>query len=244
MLNPSDNPPDKPYPLQRLQQLVKNYPFAFWGTVWAGVLLVGSAATVGMFYAGPIENSESEPQPTLSTIQEPVPKNALLPKSPSQPKPPIASKPAITPKPTPIAMQESIPSEGFPLSIFGGLALGCAAGSFVVAQLLRKSNQGRHSIKRVKSPASVRKKRRRISQKEGPVSRQPQPVSSEPREQTPKPFGKAQGKPQPTITYEQEPQVTVLSAEESHPLDGREENLAEMLDLRKRKSLAALMRGK
>lgn len=38
--------------------------------------------------------------------------------------------------------------------------------------------------------------------------------------------------------------VTVLPPEESHPLDGRQESLADLLDLRKQHSLTSLMRGK
>jgi hypothetical protein len=49
-------------------------------------------------------------------------------------------------------------------------------------------------------------------------------------------------KPLP-ITDEKLTQVTVLSPEESHPLDGGDESLADMLDLRKRQSLASLIRG-
>ena len=45
-------------------------------------------------------------------------------------------------------------------------------------------------------------------------------------------------------TNKQPTQITVLPPEESHPLDRGNENLAEMMDLRKRKSLASLMRGK
>ncbi|NES96381.1 MAG: hypothetical protein F6K32_14340 [Desertifilum sp. SIO1I2] len=39
-----------------------------------------------------------------------------------------------------------------------------------------------------------------------------------------------------------EPVVTVMSAEEMHPLDGTED-LAEIMDIRKRKSLSAVLRG-
>lgn len=45
-------------------------------------------------------------------------------------------------------------------------------------------------------------------------------------------------------TSEKLTHVTVLPPEESHPLDGRQESLAELLDLRKHHSLTSLMRGK
>ncbi len=45
-------------------------------------------------------------------------------------------------------------------------------------------------------------------------------------------------------TSEKLTHVTVLPPEESHPLDGRQESLAELLDLRKQHSLTSLMRGK
>ena len=44
-------------------------------------------------------------------------------------------------------------------------------------------------------------------------------------------------------TAEKGAYVTVLPPEESHPLDGRQESLADLLDLRKQHSLTSLMRG-
>lgn len=215
MLNPSDNPPQQHNHPQPLQQLLHKYPFVFWGVIWAVVVSVGTGAIIGLFNPGEIEKEALQPTPTRTTIQESIPKRR------SQP------TPALTTFEEPTA-------KDLPLSLFGGLALGCAAGSFLVTRAIKQSTQRRQLPKRSKS--KIRRKRRHLSKKRRPVPQMPKPASSQPPAQR-------TNEQQPTIN-DQQTQVTVLSADESHPLDGREEGLAEMLDLRKRQSLASLMRPK
>ena len=144
---------------------------------------------------------------------------------------------ASKPTPTLETIQETkAQQETIPLSLFGVLILGCAAGSLFVTQVLRYSTQQRRSLKRLKTSGTVRKKRRRPSNKRRSIPRQPQPLSSETTLQT-------QSERQPT-TDNPLTQVTVLSPEESHPLDWGDENLAEIMDLRKRQSLASLIRNR
>lgn len=234
MLNPSDNPANNQHLPKALPLLIQKYPWAFWGTIWAGILVVGSVAGFGMIYPGPVEQKASQPQPTITTIQQfttgskPQPSSVILPPVAIQPPPVIKPQPAIAPPAPGIAtIPTSTPGEGFPLSVFAGLAIGCGVGSFVVAQLVKKANQPYQS-------ATIRKKTQKISKKHRPVPRKPQVAHSKPIVQPPH--------YQPPIIEKQETKVTVMSASENHPLDRKEETLAEMLDLRKRKSLSSLMR--
>lgn len=232
MLNPSDNPAKKQHLPKVLPQLIQKYPWAFWGTIWTGIIVVGSVAGFGMIYAGPVEQEASGPKPTITTIQQfttgskPQPKSVILPPVAIQPPPVINPQPAIATIPA------STSGEGFPLSVFAGLAIGCGVGSFVVSQLVKKATQPYPS-------ATIRKKTQNRSKKHRPLPRKPQVARSQPIVQPPRnqpPYN------QPPIIEKQETQVTVMSDAENHPLDRKEETLAEMLDLRKRKSLSSLMR--
>ncbi len=221
MLNPSDNPPEQPHRLEFLQKLLYSHPLAFWGGLWAVMVLVGSIAAVGLLNPGPIEQEASQPTPTLLTIQESV----------AKPEP--SKKPKPSPKKAPkSSVQED--KQDLPLSLFGVVALGCAAGSLFVTQALRQSTQSYPSSKRTKPAATVRKKRRRPAKKSRPASRMPQPDVSQ--------FSWQTQNNQPPMTDEQFTQVTVLPPEESNPLDWDQESLADMMDLRKRQSLSSLMR--
>lgn len=129
----------------------------------------------------------------------------------------------------------SKPKQDLALAVFGTVIVGCAAGSLLVIQLLKYSLRDRSS-KNLKPRKVARKKRRYSSGKNSIDSRTPQSVSSaltyQPRENQ-----------MPTVNN-QMAQVTVLPPEENLPLDRSNENLAEMMDLRKRLSLGALMRGR
>lgn len=218
MVNPSDHPPKQQHPLEPLKKLLHKYPFAFWGGVWGVVVFIGMVAIIGIFYPGAIEPEASLPPPTRTTIQQPIEKNAF------------SAKPTLT-----TTFAESTPKEGLPLPLFGGLALGCAVGSLLLARVLKQSNQRRQSLKKLKATQKLRKQRRRPSSKPAQIPQTPHPVSPQLTVQTPE--------SQISTTDPQQTQVTVLPVEETIPLDGAEENLAEMLDLRKRQSLASLMRG-
>ncbi|HBE16272.1 MAG TPA: hypothetical protein DDW51_01315, partial [Cyanobacteria bacterium UBA11367] len=205
---------------------------------------VGSVAGFGMIYAGPVDKEASVPQPTITTIQQfttgskPQPRSliqepvAIRPPAVIQEPVAIGQLPTIKPQPAIATIPESAPGEGFPLSVLAGLAIGCGAGSFVVAQLVKKATQPYH-------PATIRKKTQKISQKQRPVAKK---TSAAPSNSTLSSPHHQQRYYQPPVIEKQQTQVTVVSASENHPLDKREETLAEMLDLRKRKSLSSLMR--
>lgn len=244
MVKPSDNPAKHHNFPQVLPQLIEKYPWAFGGTLWAGVLVVGSVAGFGMIYAGPVEQEASVPQPTITTIQQfttgskPQPRSLIQEPVAIQPpaaiQEPVAIQPlsTIQPQPAIATIPESAPGEGFPLSVLAGLAIGCGAGSFIVAQLVKKANQPDRGAKTLNKTQKISKKQRPVARKTS-AARSNSTLSSpyhQPRHY------------QPPVMEKQQTKVTVVSASENHPLDKREETLAEMLDLRKRKSLSSLMR--
>ncbi|MFP4575184.1 MAG: hypothetical protein ACLFT9_06095 [Coleofasciculus sp.] len=216
MLNSSDHSSEQHNYPQVLQQLVNRYPFVFWGTIWGFLVLISTVAAVGLLDPGRIESDKSVPKPLVSTILESTARQTPLSNSP------ITSSP-----------ENSSPKEGLPLSLFLGLAFGCAAGSWLVTQAFRQSTQPRQVIKPSKS--SRRKKRRRpVNHRQ--VSQSPQSLAKTQAIQT---LDSSQ-----TVAYDPETEVTVVPDQEKNPLDKDkdEQSLAEMLDLRKRESLASIMR--
>ncbi|MEQ8383368.1 MAG: hypothetical protein RH949_13505 [Coleofasciculus sp. A1-SPW-01] len=214
MLNSSDHSSEQHNYPQVLQQLVNRYPFVFWGTIWGFLVLIGTVAAVGLLNPGRIESDKSVPKPLVSTILESTARQTPLSNSP------ITSSP-----------ENSSPKEGLPLTLFLGLAFGCAAGSWLVTQAFRQSTQRRQVIK--PSKPTRRKKRRR------PVNHSQ--VSQPPQSEEKKQAIQTLDSPQP-VAYDSDTEVTVVPDQEKNPLDQEEQSLAEMLDLRKRESLASIMR--
>lgn len=227
MLNSSDNPPDQQDRSQFLflKKLLDSHPIAFWGGLWIVLMSLGGVAAFGLLNPGPIEQAGSKPTP-ITEVSIPTP---TLP-SPTRQQP----TPARVKASTPALTQETSTNEGLPLSLFAAIAIGCAVGSLLVTRALQSPDESDPTPKRIKPITTTRKKRQRLS-KSHRVAKMPKPAKSEPIKET---LGK-----QRQATNNQLAQVTVLPPEESHPLDGGKENLAELLDLRKRQSLTSLMRG-
>ncbi len=148
---------------------------------------------------------------------------------------------ASNPTPSLTTVQESTPKsivkKDLPLSLFGAVALGflgCAAGSLLVTHALKQTSERRQPPTRLKPATSTRKKRRVSSKKRRPVPRTPQPEGSKVAFQTP-------DNRLATTNNGKLTQITVLPPEENHPLDGGDQSLADMLDMRKHQSLASLL---
>jgi hypothetical protein len=135
-----------------------------------------------------------------------------------------------TPKPTPApaAVQVSAPREDLPLSLFGAIAIGCASGSFLFIYILKNSARSHQASRRLNSPATITKKRRQVKKRPVAIT---QPVATTTSTAL-----------RPLASEQKRSQITVLSPEESHPLDRGDDSLADLLDLRKRQSLDSLMR--
>jgi hypothetical protein len=201
MLNPKYDSSEQEYRQQPLKPLLNKHPFVFWGGLWLVIVLLGSAATIGLLSPGP--TVKEKPKPT----------------------------------PAPVNVEVSKPKEDLSLSLFAAIATGCAIGSLLFVYVLKRgSAQSRYPSRRLKSVSTVSKKRRRPPKKRHSVSRTPQPVAVQPSFQT---LDTRQPSPAARLT-----QVTVLPPEESHPLDRGDESLADLLDLRRHKSLASLMRDR
>jgi len=213
MLNSSNHSSEQHNYPQVLQQLVNKYPFVFWGTIWGFLVLISTVAAVGLLNPGRIESDKSVPKPLVSTILESTARQTPLSNSP------ITSLP-----------ENSSPKEGLPLTLFLGLAFGCAAGSWLVTQAFRQSTQRRQVIKPSKS---TRRKKRRRPVNHRQVSQSPQSAAHQPASQTFDSSG--------SVVSDSETEVTVVPDQEKNPLDQEEQSLAEMLDLRKRESLASIM---
>ena len=214
MLNSSDHSSEQRNYLQVLQQLVNTYPFVFWGTVWGVLVLIGTVATLGLLNPGRMESDKSVPKPLVSTILESTAN-----------KTPQSNSPIISPT------EDSSPKEGLPLSLFWGLAFGCAAGSLLITHAFRQSTQHHQLIKPSKL---TRHKKRRRSVNRRRVSPNSPVIQTQTTIQT-------LDSSQP-LTPNRETEVTVVPDQEINPLDQQEQSLAEILDLRKRESLASIMR--
>lgn len=135
------------------------------------------------------------------------------------------------PQPTPIATENpaktSQTNNVSSLWVLGAIALTCGAGYLVISKRLNSSSPRlAKPLKRSSARTPTRRQRRRRSlQGLPPVSTPPEPI--------------------PTVTSpvpaDVEPVVTVLPPEEIRPLDSGEESLAEMMDIRKQRSLSSIL---
>lgn len=239
MLNISSNPSELQHRLQAFKQLLYKHPFAFCGGLWVVLVFIAGVATLGLFNPGSIEEGGSRPLPPHTTFEKVTgkPPSFKIWKS-SKPEPtPVMTQKDSTPEQVPFtSIEESTPKQDLPLSLLGAIALGCAGGSLLLTQILKYSAESYEKSRRLKPVGTIRKKRRNPPPKSRPVPRPPQSVNSKP---------KSQDINQSIVTQDRSlAQITVLPPEQSHPLDGGKESLADMMDLRKRYSLSSLMRDK
>lgn len=158
MLNPSDNRPAQRLNLDVLIQLSNKRPIAFWGGLWASIILVAAIAATGLISTGPPELEKAEPKPTPT---------------------PVFTQ-GSSPEPTAIASSQDAASEGLPMWLYGAIATSCATGTvlILIALRLKPSRRRRQPLKRsTTAPAAVRKKR--------PPSPKRRPVSSRPMQNPP-----------------------------------------------------------
>lgn len=159
MLNPSDNRPAQRLNLDVLIQLSNKRPIAFWGGLWASIILVAAIAATGLISTGPPELEKAEPKPTPTPVF-------------TQGSSPEASAIAST--------SQDGASEGLPMWLYGAIATSCATGTvlILIALRMKPSRRRRQPLKRsTTAPAAVRKKR--------PLSPKRRPVSSRRVQQPP-----------------------------------------------------------
>lgn len=248
MLNSSDNHLDQQNRLQPLQQLINRYPIAFWSGLWAFLVLVGSVAAIGLIKPAPIESptiqGASKSTPTLTTIRQSETKEdfsvsllgtltlgcvgvsllvtqALRQSSRRRKNSTEFQRTPTKQKPTKIRGQQNKLDKSKQIRdkrMF----------SNPVAETLPLA-----SSRRSQASPSVHKKPRSSSLKRRRVPIRPQKAAKQPVLETRVPTAEQ------SLT-----QVTVLPPEPNNSLDLRQEKLVDVMDLRKRRSLNSIMRGR
>ncbi|NET60694.1 MAG: hypothetical protein F6K47_32515 [Symploca sp. SIO2E6] len=232
----SDNLPEQQYALAHFQKLLQKYPLAFWGGLWAILLLVGTVAGMGLVSPGYIEEQDPDSLPAPTQME----------KSPKE-------------------KDWSLPLfSAVILGCAGGSLL--VTKALRQSSQRRRFSKGQKSSAIVHQPKSLPDQKhgtptKKLTQPAASVNTQSKsqpniqlniqqniPPKSQPNiqlniQQNIPPKSQPNNQPQ-IISHTQQTQVTVLSSEDNLPLDSKPEGLAEMMDLRKRQSLNTLMRGK
>lgn len=216
---------------QMMLQLIEERPLLVWGAVLTLVLSVASMTATGLTSPGPADREEIEvaapPKPQES---EGVPPSARAESFQTE-TPQTETPQTETPQTETPQTESSQNNSALLLWLFLMIAVGCASGSWLISKhLLHLHRQYQFS----KPPKLKRRSPSKIRQKTV-VMRPPQTLQQPPQRQV------TATVMQP-IPVAPEPMVTVVPAEEIHPLDWDKNNLAEMMDIRKRHSLSSVMR--
>lgn len=231
MLNPSSNGSTQRLGAQIVRELVYNHPIPFLGGMWVSLVVAGYFAAWGLLSPGSME-PEKPPVTTQSAkMVEDSPTG--LPDSTAvqgSQQSSTATQDSQTSEGGFTRVRVSSGEEGMPMWLFGALALSCATGTLLIYGSLRNSQPRRKPVKR-----------RETSLKASPttaIRKKPQPPLRRQRLKRPIPVS------QPPTSVSNVPVVTVLPPDESHPLDWGDDSLADMMDLRKRQTLASLLRNR
>lgn len=136
--------------------------------------------------------------------------------------------PAVVEKPIKTPSEASNPT---PLWMVAAIALCCASGCFIILRLLNHLTPRQKVRKHInRQPVTLTASRHQRLEpqtpKNPPVFVPLQPIKS---------VGSMQAKTKPL--------VTVLPPEHTHPLDKNQESLADLMDIRKQKSLSSILRS-
>ncbi|MBW4522661.1 MAG: hypothetical protein KME16_23695 [Scytolyngbya sp. HA4215-MV1] len=225
-------------PLDLFAQLIQRYPVTFWSGIWLGMVLVATVSVVGILTPSYVKQAEQRENAEASWNEEPS------------------------------TNWQIDWGENASLWSFAAIAASCAAGSWFLYRQLNQSSSSSAEEKEdertqpndiylqsalapipVRSLPAANHKTVRLQTAHPKTGRKP----STPTKVAPKPGQPTKLKPPlpaaqalvvqspQTSAMVPEPQVTVVPEEESHPLDWSEASLAEMMDIRKRRSLSSLM---
>lgn len=204
-------------------QFLCRYPLLIWVLSLSILLLIGGIGANFLLSPGRIESTQPRVTP-------PSPQKVL----------PEVTSPAVN------------ASEELSVWLFGAIAVSCIGGCLILAQYLEAPRPMRKYSKSVKQPAQVGLPQRAIANH---LSPQPLPSSPQFRAANRRTATKQKGSPLPvshasarrmsvssraTKPRTTSPVVTIVPPEESHPLDWSEANLAELMDVRKRRNLSSL----
>jgi hypothetical protein len=263
MVKRSNNRRTKRSPLVSIHQVFYKHPLFLWGGLWVSLLLISSMAALGLMNPGYIVQKRTEAISPGSTQQEQA--EAISPGSTQQEQAEAISpsstqqeqaeaiSPSSTqqeqPEPTPASkinqksldqrsgftrVPEKSDDNSVPLWLYGAIALSCSLGLILIFLSFTYRPRPRKPIKRVGKnfqPTAAKTSKNRVPKQRKRLVKKRRLVPSKQRRQ-----------PQvPTPVFVVDPVVTVLSPEESHPLDWGDQGLAEIMDLRKRQSLTSLL---
>lgn len=216
--SPASGKPDAVDPIQFIQ----NHPILFWGGTWSALLVVAAIAITGL---------------TSPTFVEQEANSSRQPDSVS-----IESSPASSPD-----------ESNIPFWSWVALLSSCAAGSWILSNKLKQAQQFRSFPKSLRASASKRQIQKLPTQIRS-NSKVKTPLTSSATVATSEAFPNMPLSPQPAspdfAVFSMQPEdspsekshpttVTVVPTEESHPLDWREESLADLMDIRRRRSFSS-----
>ncbi|MBZ8182868.1 hypothetical protein [Oscillatoria salina] len=232
-------------------QIIRDRPWILIGGLWTIAAIAAAYGFVGVFSAGKdpepqvissptttfeeVQPRESKPKPTPNTVQ-------------STPK---TEKPVERVNPV-----QTVQEETFPVWLFAGIIFACGAGSLFVLNSLKPSNTRKTLVRsqtrpkpkptkaKINSPAPYRERTNRPKVKKKKKKSRP-PAKGSAIAKRPPLKGKSKRPKSPlsrkSSPLTPKPMITVLPPEEVNRLDQKEESLADMLDLRKQRSLSSLM---
>lgn len=155
--------------------------------------------------------------------------------------------PQAEPQPTPVTTQKPVKTSSqtssYPhLWLFGAVALSCVAGSLVIYKRLNSSQPHQRRL-RSSGRALTRRQQRKRTIKALPSERNSRSTT---RQRQTSSISTAVESPLPStpVLDKSEPVVKVLTPEESQPIDSGEESLAEMMDIRKQRSLSSILQNR
>lgn len=225
---PNSHPQIRRSTMQSLMGVLEARPWIFWSGLWVSMLLVAMVSVSSLLSPGLVdERAASDAAIGVNSAE---------------------------------ATQQLKQRSRVPLWLFGAIALTCTAGSFLVSKQLARPQPRRSPLRnppsRIQSksrpPRPPRKGRKRLKPYSPAETPFPLPTysSAQVQHSTALPVPLQSGQPSgrlrrvspPTSKLAVRPtrvSVTVVPDEENHPLDWKAANLADSVDLRKRRSLSS-----
>lgn len=236
MVKSSGKKSKKRLPQPTLVSLMQNHPILFWGSLLTVVLTVASVAALGLFNPDLTAPQKAE-SPVASTVEESQASPPTTIEESEASPPTTPARDSETPNPSFTRIPEPPPKAavkegGTPLWLFGAIALSCTMGSLLLARKFNLSQRRQRSKKLSNKPSNK-------PSKPTPSSRKKRPYSSQKRRAVPPSASAPPRKPS-----RPKPVVTILSPQETHPLDRDADSLAEIMDIRKRQSLSSILNKK
>lgn len=215
-------------------QLIQARPLMVWAGFLGVVLAIADVALEGLISPSELDEIETVNSPSMPTPEQPV---AAAPQ-------PVAVnvEPSRTPIPPLLPQPES---QGVSAWLLAMVILGCAGSSYLIAKQFQRPQKrprvrptGKPALARTATPtrpvnAPLGRRKPLTPSTQRPPQRPTQPVPVRVREQ----------QPVRPIPARLQPIITVLPAETKPSLSWEDVNLADLLDIRKQRPLATVLRA-